>query len=106
MFGRHATIRRVWSRRVALEPTAFGYINSTHSNDNRLDFRRPAGQSRRPKPSLICHWIEAGGRLECRWEVLAGRDAPHDNPGRPGSPPDLLEPPRRRSLSAQFSHAT
>ena len=103
MFERHATVRHAQSRRMAPGPAPSSNI---HSNDNRLDFRRPAGQLRRPKPALTCHWIEVGGRLGCRWKVVTGRDASHDNPGRAGSPPGLFEPPRRGDLAAQFSIAT
>jgi hypothetical protein len=36
-----------------------------------------------PKPAPVCHWIEVGDRLECRW-TAAGNDAPrHDAEPRP-----------------------
>jgi len=106
MFDKHATIRPVRSRGAAPRRPSLGNISIIHSDDNKPDFRRPAGRRRCPKPSLICHWIEEGGRLKCHWAVAAGCDESQDNPGRPSAPFDLAEPPRRRGLAAQLSYAT
>ena len=74
MFKTHATIWPVLSGRVApRQPAAF--INNGPSNDNRPGFRRLADQCRRAKPSLICRWIELDDHLECRWDLVTGREA-------------------------------
>lgn len=73
MFREHARVLPFRSQRTAPRRTAA--FDNSHSNDNRLGFRRPADQRRRPKPALVCHWIEVGGRLECRWEMAASEAA-------------------------------
>jgi hypothetical protein len=71
MFKKLATVRPF--RREA--PARTAAFNRSHSNDNRSGFRRPTDQRARPKPALVCHWIQVGGRLECRW-VAASNAAP------------------------------
>ena len=70
MFRKLATVRPFRSGRIA--PLRASAFYDSHSNDNRPGFRRPAGRRARPKPSLVCHWIEVGDRLECRWEAAGG----------------------------------
>jgi hypothetical protein len=62
----------VRSRRIAPGPGEA----IMHSNDNLPGFRRPKGRRRIPTPALACHWIDRNGRLECRWQVETGDDAP------------------------------
>jgi hypothetical protein len=81
MFKKLATVRPFQSGRVA--PAQSAPFNNSRSNDNWPGFRRPADRRVRPKPAPVCHWIEVGDRLECRW-TAAGNDAPrHDAEPRP-----------------------
>jgi hypothetical protein len=73
---------------------ADGPFTATYSNDNLPGFRRPKGPRRIPSPALACHWIERGGRLECRWHPVAGdtptgghKDRQHSAPGRASARP-------------------
>jgi hypothetical protein len=85
MFRKLATVRLFQSRRMA--PLRASAFNDSHSNDNRPGFRRPADRRARPKPSLVCHWIEVGGRLECRWDAAGGNGASrNDAEPRPPGP--------------------
>ena len=63
----------VQPRRPRLHQTGL----ATHCNDNLPGFRRPAvsDQRRSPMPALACHWIDRGGRLECRWQAEPNGDA-------------------------------
>jgi hypothetical protein len=91
MFREHTPVLPFRSQRAAPRRTAA--FNNSHSNDNRLGFRRPADQRRRPKPVLVCHWIEVGGRLECHWEVATdGAASQSERPRLTGS---AFEPPLR-----------
>jgi hypothetical protein len=77
MFKKLATVLPFKYGRVA--PAQARPFNNSHSNDNQPGFRRPVDDRRvRPQPALVCHWIEAGGRLECRWSA-AGDDAPQND---------------------------
>ena len=76
MFNKLATIHPFRHRRTA--PLRASAFDNSHSNDNRPGFRRPADRRVRPKHSLVCHWIEIGGRLECRW-AAADADAPRND---------------------------
>ena len=67
MFRKLATVRLFQSGRMA--PVRTAAFNNSHSNDNRPGFRRPTDRRARPKPSPVCHWIQVGGRLECRWQA-------------------------------------
>ena len=91
MFREGATVWPFRSRRTTPRPLVA--FNNSHSNDNRLGFRRPADQRRRPKPALVCHWIEVGGRLECRWE--AATDGAVSQSERPRLTGRAFEPPLR-----------
>jgi hypothetical protein len=66
----------VQPQRIALGLREVRLSNITHSNDNLPGFRRPKGRRRIPSPVLACHWIAHNGRLECRWQVEPGGDAP------------------------------
>lgn len=56
-------------------PGAFQALR--HANDNRPGLRPAAtGTCRSPTPVLTCHWFDRDGRLECRWGVQTGDDAP------------------------------
>jgi hypothetical protein len=81
MFKTFATsgLARFWPvqpRRVTLGQHEVGLFNVTHSNDNLPGFRRPKDQRRIPTPTLVCHWINHDGRLECRWRIDASGNAP------------------------------
>lgn len=52
MFKKLATVRPFQSGRMA--PARASAFSSTHSNDNRSGFRRPADQRARQKPALVC----------------------------------------------------
>jgi hypothetical protein len=100
MFREHAPVLPFRSQRAAPRRTAA--FNNSHSNDNRLGFRRPADQRRRAKPVLVCHWIEVGGRLECHWEVATdGAASQSERPRLTGS---AFEPPLGPCVNgAQFA---
>jgi hypothetical protein len=64
MFTRLAEFRLARSRR-----TAPGLREAlTHCNDNLPGLRRSAAAGRRwsPTPTLVRHWFDRNGRLECR----------------------------------------
>ncbi len=74
-------LAKFWSlqpRRVASGPHAARLSRPTHSNDNLPGLRRPAATPKRRSapPALACHWFNRNGRLECRWQVETGDDAP------------------------------
>jgi hypothetical protein len=57
----------------------------SHGNDNLPGVCRPAvGRRRSAVPALACHWFDRNGRLECRWQIDNGGDAPAADldPGR------------------------
>lgn len=103
MFREGATVWPFRSRRTTPRPLVA--FNNSHSNDNRLGFRRSPGQRPCPKQVLTCHWIEIDGRLECRWERAAGGEGSqchprHSHPtGRAREPPFALVGSRRRACA-------
>ncbi|SHK48046.1 hypothetical protein SAMN05444159_3361 [Bradyrhizobium lablabi] len=96
----------VQPRRIAPVPHEVGLSNATHSNDNLPGLRRPKGRRRIPSPALACHWIDRNGRLECRWQVVHGGDAPigdfdeHGATGRASGTPPLMSSRGRRLAPA------
>ncbi len=79
MFQRLAKSRLADFRLVQSRRTAPGLREAlTHSNDNLGEFHRPAtaGKRRSPTPALACRWFDRNGRLECRWQIEAGDEAP------------------------------
>src|ERR1700741_725918 len=91
MFREHARVLPFRLQRTA--PRGKAAFDNSHSNATRVGFRRPADQRRRPKPALVCHWIEVGGRLECRWE--AATDGAVSQSERPRLTGRAFEPPLR-----------
>jgi hypothetical protein len=93
----------VQPQRIALLLHGVRPSNPTHSNDNLPGLRRPKGQRRIPSPTLVCHWINRNGRLECRWRVDASGNAPigafHEQgaAGRASGPSPMQ--PRSRKLA-------
>lgn len=76
------------SRSGRMAPFRAAPVNNSHSNDNRPGFRRPADQRLRPRPAMVCHWIEVDGRMECRWTVCADSGASQNDaePPPPSGP--------------------
>ena len=66
--------RLVQSRRAA--PGLRGAF--TPCNDNLSELRHPVltDKRRSQRPALTCRWFDRGGRLECRWQVGTGEEAP------------------------------
>jgi hypothetical protein len=62
-------------------------VTPTPCNDNLPGLRRPAvaGRRRAPTPALACHWVDRGGRLECRWQAEPDGDAPSGGLGESGA---------------------
>ena len=79
-------LARFWPaqpRRVAPAPQPAG--PPTYCNDNLPGLRRPKERRRTPVPALACHWVDRGGRLECRWQAKPDGDAPSSGLGESGT---------------------
>ena len=69
----------------------------TYCNDNLPGLRRPKERRRTPASALACHWVDRGGRLECRRRAEPDGDAPSgslDESGTTGRASGLPLKPR------------
>jgi hypothetical protein len=75
------------------------------SNDNLPGVCRPAvaGKRQSRTPALTCHWFDRDGRLECRWQIGPGGDAPIGEADERGTKSRAAQPlsisPRRCGLA-------